>query len=87
MEKLITLPEGEVVNICIHDIECDRDKLVAEQQADESLKNVFELARRNEKGYALDEGILVHYNLDSIRESCERVVVPCGRRKCIGIRS
>ena len=57
VDKLITLPEGEVVNVplpCIDDVGCDRDKLVAEQQADESLKNVFELARRNEKGYALE---------------------------------
>ena len=41
---------------------------------------MLELAHRSEKGYAFDHGILVHTTIDSLGDSCQRVVVPSGRR-------
>ena len=68
----------EVPLPCIDGTGPDRDRLIAEQQADE--QNVLGLAHRSEKGYAFDQGLLVHYSEDSLGDSCQRVVVPCVRR-------
>ena len=77
------MPEGGVVEVPLPSVDGegpDREKLIAEQQADATLRNVLELAQRKEKGYAFDQGILVHYSEDSLGDSCQRVVVPSSRR-------
>ena len=70
----------EVPLPCIDGEGQDRDKLIAEQLADVTFRNVLELAQRKEKGYSFDQGILVHYSEDSLGDSCQRVVVPLVRR-------
>ena len=58
----------------------DKGKLVAEQQADKSLEHVLSFAESREKGYGYEGRVLVHYSLDSLGDSNQRVVVPSGRR-------
>ena len=77
------MPEGGVVQVPLPSVDGegpDREELIAEQQADATLRNVVELAQRKEKGYAFDQGILVHYSKDSLGDSCQWVVVPSSRR-------
>ena len=59
----------------------DRGRLVAEQQSDQSLVQVLNLAKKGEKGYGFEEGVLVHSTSDSLGNSNLRMVVPKGRRQ------
>ena len=34
------------------------------------------LAKKSEKGYGFEQGVLVHCSVDSLGDSCQRVVVP-----------
>ena len=83
--ELCTWPEeGEVVDIPLPNVvndESDRSRLVSEQQADRSLDKVLSLAKKGEKGYGFEEGVLVENTCDSLGDSNQRVVVPKGRRQ------
>ena len=79
VEECSTLPEGSVVEIplpCLND--CDSDSLVREQQADVSLKPLFLLAQKNEKGYAIENQILVQSTSDELGDFVQRICVPIG---------
>ena len=55
--------------------------LVAEQQADSTLKHALELTKKGEKGYSFeDKKILVQCASDSLGDCKQRVVVSRGRR-------
>ena len=55
--------------------------LRSEQELDVSLKQVWQLGLKNEKGYCFEKGVLVQYDSDGFDDSLMRVVVPSGRRK------
>ena len=83
VEELSTLPEVKEVEVPLPRIDGarpDRDKLIAEQQADGTLLNILGLAKKSEKGYGFEQGVLVHCSIDSLGDSCQRVVVPKVRR-------
>ena len=63
--------------------ESDRAKLAYEQLADKSLEKQRILAGKLEKGYQYERGLLVHYSVDCLGDSVQRIVVPIGRRASI----
>ena len=78
--------EGEVLDIPLPNAAsevADSSKLVSEQQADKSLDKVLSLAKKGEKGYGFENGILIQCTSDSLGDSNLRVVVPKGRRQQI----
>ena len=82
--ELSTWPVEEVVDFPIPKLvkdDSDRGRLVAEQQSDQSLVQVLNLAKKGEKGYGFEEGVLVHSTCDSLGDSNLRMVVPKGRRQ------
>ena len=56
------------------------DGLVEEQLADGSLEKLFALARKNEKGYDIVNGILVQRTEDCLGDVVDRIIVPVDRR-------
>ena len=86
VEALSTLPVEGVADLPLPDlmsVGTDRAELVAEQKADKSLEIVLGLAQKEEKGYGLDNGMIVHYSSDSLGDSNQRVVVPSSRRTSV----
>ena len=78
--------EGEVLDIPLPNAAsevADSSKLVSEQQADKSLDKVLSLAKKGEKGYGFENGILIQCTSDSLGDINLRVVVPKGRRQQI----
>ena len=59
----------------------DRDSLSGEQEADPTLKAQRLLAKKKEKGYSFEKGMLVHTTLDELGDDVLRIVVPKGRRR------
>ena len=78
--------EGEVLDIplpnAVSEV-ADSSRLVSEQQADKSLIKVLGLAKKSEKGYGFENGILIQCTSDSLGDINQRVVVPKGRRQQI----
>ena len=58
----------------------DKDSLSSEQEADPTLKAQWLLARKKEKGYSLEQGVLIHTTLDELGDEYRRILVPKGRR-------
>ena len=58
----------------------DKDALSNEQKADPTLKALWLLAEKLEKGYSFVQGILVHTTLDDLGDEFRRILVPKGRR-------
>ena len=83
VEKCVTLPGLDSVDIPLPKLKdgSDRASLIAEQQGDPSLTRLLGLAQSREKGYAFDDGVLVHYTEDELADPYLRLVVPKGRRQ------
>ena len=83
VEECVTLPGLGSVDIPLPDLsgESGRASLIVEQQGDPSLERLMGLAEKRERGYAFDEGVLVHYLVDELNDSVQRLVVPAGRRQ------
>ena len=58
-----------------------KEKLIEEQQKDESLKDCRKWAAQAVKGFAIEEGLLVNNVVTLIEECRKRIVVPTPRRK------
>ena len=81
---LCTWPAVDQVEIPLPHIagsKADRDKLVVEQQSDQSLQHVLSLAKRGEKGYGFEDQVLVQHTDDSLGDVNQRIVVPCTRQQ------
>ena len=84
VEEWSTLPEVSRVDIPLPCLDTTgSETLVAEQQADDTLKKVLALAQSSEKGYGFEQGVLVHYSSDELGDIIQRVVAPKGRRQQI----
>ena len=83
VEECVTLPGLSSVHIPLPDLsgESGRASLIVEQQGDPSLERLMGLAEKRERGYAFDEGVLVHYTEDELADPYTRLVVPKGRRQ------
>ena len=82
VEAWSTLPDTEVIEVTLPRIDGEGPStLVAEQQADESLQKVMEMARKGENGYVISQGVLLHQYSDELGDPISRVVVPKGRRQ------
>ena len=57
------------------------ETLISEQQTDESLLKVREMALKSENGYVMSQGVLVHQYHDELGDTITRVVVPKCRRQ------
>ena len=60
--------------------EADREKLISEQTRDESLRDIRQWAEKGEKGFSLDNGLLVHNLVTPAEQIRKRIVVPSSRR-------
>ena len=84
VEELMVWPEGgEVTDIPLPGLSkrgSGSDGLVEEQLADGSLEKLFALARKNEKGYDIVNGILVQRSEDCLGDVVDRIIVPVDRR-------
>ena len=78
-----TLPGMESIEIPLPNLKdgSGRAVLIAEQQGDPSMKRLWELAEKRERGFAFDQGVLVHYTKDELEDATQRLVVPVGRRQ------
>ena len=84
--ELCTWPVVERVDIPLPTVvsnDSDKGRLVFEQQADKSLEQLLNLAKKGEKGYGLEDKVLVHYFSDSLGDCNQWVVVPSCRRQQI----
>lgn len=63
--------------------EGDRKLLIEEQSNDDSLKEIWQWAVKGEKGYALENGILVHILVTPSEQVRTRIVVPSNRRAAL----
>ena len=79
----VTLPGADVIDIPLPDLKegSSRALLISEQQSDPSLKKILGLAQKRERGFAFDQGVLVHYARDELDDAAQRLVVPVGRRQ------
>ena len=71
------------VNIPLPDLEGgakDKMQLAEEQKEDVSLKENRKWAENGEKGYTLENGLIIHTLVTPIEQICKRIVVPCSRR-------
>ena len=59
----------------------DKNILIAQQSEDPSLKTIRELATRQERGYAYQDGVLTHTDLLYGTNPVRQVVLPLERRK------
>ena len=57
----------------------EMEKLIEEQQNDESLKDCRKWAAQGVKGFAIEEGLLVNHVVTLIEEYRKRIVVPTPR--------
>ena len=81
VEELSEWPEFEGADLPLPSMSvADTDSLVKEQKEDSSLKRVWQLRLKDEKGYAFEKEVLVHFTSDGVEDSVMRVVVPTGRR-------
>ena len=81
VDECEVLPEVEVVEVPLPElVDSGSDDLIMEQQADVSLKPLFVLAEKLERGYSFMDGILVHTTSDGLGDSLVRILVPTGRR-------
>ena len=84
IDECSTLPEGCVVDVPLPTMICsDSNSLIQEQQADVSLKPLWQFALKKEKGYSFDSGVLVHSTSDGLGDSLVRILVPVNRRLCV----
>ena len=60
--------------------EADREKLISEQTRDESHRDIRQWAEKGEKGFSLDNGLLVHDLATPAEQIHKRIVVPSSRR-------
>ena len=60
----------------------EAEKLILEQQTDESLTGAFNLAREGKGGFVLRKGLLFH-KAKILSNVVERIVVPVSRRKAL----
>ena len=82
VEAWSTLPEADLIEIALPRVAgTGSASLVAEQQADVTLKNVLEMAKKGENGYEFSQGVAVHCIKDELGDSVKRMVVPVGRRQ------
>ena len=83
VEQSDTLPGLGSIDIPLPQLSGDSGtaSLIAEQQADTSLQKLVELAKKREKGYAFEQGVLFHYTSDGLGDPVQRLVVPLGRRQ------
>ena len=61
----------------------DRNSLSSEQEEDPTLKAQWLLAKKNDKGYSFEKGLLVHTTFDELGDDIIRILVPKGRRKAV----
>ena len=81
IEELSEWPEIGMVDLPLPKIGCsDAVKLAEEQKGDGSLKELWQQGEKGEKGYAFEQGVLVHFTNDGVDDQVMRVVVPVGRR-------
>ena len=81
IEELSEWPEIGMVDLPLPNIGCsDAVKLAEEQKGDGSLKELWQQGEKGEKGYAFEQGVLVHFTNDGVDDQVMRVVVPVGRR-------
>ena len=84
VEECSILPEVSSVEVPLPTLQkADGDSLSEEQQADGSLEALLQLAHDGVRGYAFDQGILVHSVVDGFGDTVQRIVVPVGRRKSV----
>ena len=78
VEQSDTLPGLGSIDIPLPQLSGDSGtaSLIAEQQADTSLQKLVELAKKREKGYAFEQGVLFHYTSDGLGDPVQRLVVP-----------
>ena len=61
----------------------EKTQLIEEQSKDESLKQLRDWAKKGERGYAFDDGLLVHTLVSPAEQICKRIVVPSPRRSSL----
>ena len=81
VDELEEWPVFDDVNLPLPSLKiAGTDDLAREQSQDDSLKAVWQLGVKGEKGYTFEKGVLVQYTSDGVDDSVLRVVVPVGRR-------
>ena len=82
VEECSTLPEVSEMNVPLPSLaEGDCNSLIAEQQGDDTLKELLKLAKDGERGYCYDRGVLIQSTSDGLGDCVHRIVVPVGRRQ------
>ena len=74
-------PEIDSVELPLPDMGGDVVKLGEEQKSDSTLSKLWLKGEKGEKGYAFEQGILVHHSSDGVDDHVIRVVVPACRRQ------
>ena len=83
LDSLTEADDEKGVEVPLPDIaggESERSQLIEEQSKDESLKDLMEWAKKGEKGYALENGLLIHTLITPAEQVHKRIVVPTNRR-------
>ena len=84
VDSLTSVDDTQGIDIPLPDIVGgveERTQLIEEQSSDESLNQLIAWAKKGEKGYTFDNGLLIHTLTTPAEQIYTRIVVPSNRRK------